>query len=56
MRHNIPRVLVFHDAYSYQVFEGPFQGCPAILDMQVVGEQVLVGGRQSLVSFPEKSQ
>ena len=35
----VPRLLVFDDAYSYQVFEGPFQGCPAILDMQVVGEQ-----------------
>ena len=35
----VPRLLVFEDAYGYQVFEGPFQGCPAILDMQVVGEQ-----------------
>ena len=34
----VPRLLVFEDAYSYQVFEGPFQGCPAILGMQVVGE------------------
>lgn len=33
------RLLVFDDVYSYQVFEGPFDGCPAILDMQVVGEQ-----------------
>jgi len=35
----VPRLLVFDDAYGYQVFEGPFEGCPAILDMQVVGEQ-----------------
>ena len=35
----VPRVLVFDDSYNYQVFEGPFQGCPAILAMQVVGEQ-----------------
>src|SRR5262249_5178539 len=34
-----PRLLVFDDAYGYQVFEGPFQGCPVILDMRVVGEQ-----------------
>ncbi len=34
-----PRVIVFDDVHSYQVFEGPFQGCPSILDMQVVGEQ-----------------
>jgi hypothetical protein len=35
----VPRRLIFDDAYSYQVFEGPFQGCPALLNMQVVGEQ-----------------
>src|SRR4051812_38813530 len=35
----VPRLLVFDGAYGYQVFEGPFQGCPAILDMQIVGEQ-----------------
>ena len=35
----IPRLLVFDDAYGYQVFEGPFHGCPVILEMQVVGEQ-----------------
>src|SRR5690242_5647438 len=35
----VPRLLVFDDVYGYQVFEGPFQGRPAILDLQVVGEQ-----------------
>ena len=35
----VARLLVFDDAYRYQVFEGPFQGCPAILDMRAVGEQ-----------------
>ena len=30
----VPRLLVFEEAYGYQVFEGPFEGCPAILDMQ----------------------
>ncbi|HEX8522440.1 MAG TPA: hypothetical protein VF669_09300 [Tepidisphaeraceae bacterium] len=34
----VPRVLVFADAYAYQVYEGPFLGCPAILDMTVVGQ------------------
>ena len=34
----VPRTLVFAEAYGYQVFEGPFQGCPAILDMHVVTE------------------
>jgi hypothetical protein len=33
------RLLVFDDVHGYQVFDGPFQGVPAILDMQVVGEQ-----------------
>jgi hypothetical protein len=35
----VPRLLIFDDAYGYQVFEGPFQGCPAILDLKLVGEQ-----------------
>jgi len=35
----VPRLLVFDDAHGYQTFDGPFQGVPAILDMQVVGEQ-----------------
>ena len=35
----VPRLLVFNDVHGYQVFEGPFQGCPTILDMKVVGEQ-----------------
>ena len=33
------RRLVFEDVHSYQVFEGPFQGCPAILEMRIVEEQ-----------------
>jgi hypothetical protein len=32
-----PRLLVFEDVYNYQVFEGPFQGCPTILDAKIVG-------------------
>src|SRR5438105_13157832 len=35
----VARKLVFADVHSYQVFEGPFQGCPAILGMQIVGHQ-----------------
>ena len=31
------RLLVFDDVYSYQVFEGPFQGQPTILDAEIVG-------------------
>lgn len=32
-----PRHLVFHDAHSYAVAEGPFQGSPDILDVEVIG-------------------
>ena len=35
----VPRLLVFEDVHGYRVFEGPFHGIPAILDMQIVGEQ-----------------
>jgi hypothetical protein len=35
----VPRLLVFDDVHSYKVFEVPFSGIPAILDMQLVGEQ-----------------
>jgi hypothetical protein len=35
----VPRLLVFDDVHGYQVFDGPFDGIPAILDMQVVGEE-----------------
>jgi hypothetical protein len=35
----LPRLLVFAEAYNYQVFELPFAGAPAILDMSVVDEQ-----------------
>ena len=35
----VPRLLVFEDVFGYQVFDGPFEGIPAILDMQIVGEQ-----------------
>ena len=34
-----PRLLVFDDAYNYQVFEQAWQGLVAILGMHVVGEQ-----------------
>jgi hypothetical protein len=29
------RRLIFSDAYSYQVYEGPFLGCPTILDAEI---------------------
>ncbi len=35
----VPRLLVFGDVRGYQIFDEPFQGIPAILDMRVVGEQ-----------------
>ena len=31
------RLLVFADVHGYQVFEGPFQGLPTILDAEIVG-------------------
>ena len=34
-----PRLLVFDDAYNYQVFEQPWHGLVTILDMHIVGEQ-----------------
>jgi len=34
-----PRLLVFDDAYNYQVFEQPWSGLVTILDMRVVGEK-----------------
>jgi hypothetical protein len=34
-----PRLLVFDDAYNYQVFEQAWHGLVTILDMHVVGEQ-----------------
>ena len=33
-----PRLLVFDDAYNYQVFEQPWDGLVTILDMHVIGE------------------
>ena len=35
----VPRLFVFEDVHGYQVFDGPFEGIPAILDMRIVGEQ-----------------
>jgi hypothetical protein len=34
-----PRLLVFEDAYNYQVCEQPWSGLVTILDMQVVVEK-----------------
>ena len=34
-----PRLLIFDDAYNYQVFELPWNGLVTILEMRVVGEQ-----------------
>ena len=35
----VPRLLVFDEVYGYMVYEGPFDGSPAILAMSIVGEQ-----------------
>ncbi len=32
-----PHRLVFSDAYNYQVHEMPFDGCPTILEVEVMG-------------------
>ena len=31
------RLLVFEDVHAYQIFDGPFQGCPTILDASIIG-------------------
>ena len=31
------RCLVFEDVHGYQTFDGPFQGCPTILDASIIG-------------------
>ncbi len=31
------RSLIFSDAHSYQIFEGPFSGPPTIIDAQILG-------------------
>jgi len=31
------RSLIFSEAHSYQVFEGPFSGPPTIIDAQILG-------------------
>lgn len=33
-----PHLLIFEDIHGYQVFDGPFKGVPAILNMKVIGE------------------
>lgn len=35
----LPRFMIFEDVYNYQIFEGPFHGSPAILNIQVTGEE-----------------
>ena len=30
------RCLVFEGVHSYQVFDGPFEGCPTILDASII--------------------
>jgi len=35
----VPRLLVFADVHGYKVFDGPFEGIPAILDMEIVGQE-----------------
>jgi hypothetical protein len=36
--HNVleKRCLVFEDVHGYQIFEGPFEGCPTILDTAII--------------------
>ena len=34
-----PRVIVFRDVLEYEVHEGPFNGCPTILNVAVVDQQ-----------------
>ena len=34
-----PRNLVFSNVHGYQVFDGPFEGSPTILDMRIVENQ-----------------
>jgi hypothetical protein len=34
-----PRLLIFDDAYNYQVFEQPWSGPVTMLDIKVVGEE-----------------
>lgn len=31
------RLLVFEDVHAYQILDGPFQGCPTILDASIIG-------------------
>jgi hypothetical protein len=31
------RCLVFEDVHGYRTFDGPFQGCPTILDASIIG-------------------
>ena len=33
------RLLVFEEVHGYQVFDGPFEGCPTILDASVLSEE-----------------
>jgi hypothetical protein len=35
----VPRLLVFDDVHGYQIFDGPFDGVPEILGIEVVGTQ-----------------
>ena len=40
-------VLFFEDVHGYQTFDGPFQGCPTILDAYIIGTD----GRWSRLRF-----
>jgi hypothetical protein len=33
------RFLVFEGVHAYQIFDGPFQGRPTILDASIIGEE-----------------
>ena len=33
------RLLIFEDVHGYQVFEGPFEGCPTILEASIIGTE-----------------
>ena len=41
----VPRLLVFEDVSNYRVCEGAVEGCPTLLDMEVLGQR---DGRSTL--------
>ena len=35
----VPKLLVFEGVYNYRVCEGAIEGCPTLLDMEIIGER-----------------